>query len=53
MTKIEFETHLRMVKAMLDSKNYELLKQVIDESLKSSAKDNKKAAKNQKKNNAI
>ena len=48
MTKIEFETHLRMVKAMLDSENYELLKQVIDESLKSSAKNSKKSNKESK-----
>ena len=42
MTKIEFETHLRMVKAMLDSKNYELLSKVIEESLKSSERNSKR-----------
>ena len=42
MTKLEFETHLLMVEAMLESENYELLKQVIKKALSSSTKDGKK-----------
>ena len=48
MTKIEFETHLRMVKALIKTGNIKALEEVIDATLKGlSGKKNDKEQKEQ------